>query len=380
MTNVIEVLDGGLLTTVQDTGRYSYQRYGVPVAGVMDPYSAGLANALLGNHEHAAVLEMTLVGPKLMFLENSAFVLGGANLGARLDGESIGMWEVIWAKSGNILSFDGPTVGVRTYLAVPGGLDVPEVMGSRSTYVRAQIGGVQGRSLVKGDLLLCDLDSVESQKPGIRIPESLLPMISHEQIIRIVMGPQTSSFTAQGVATFLSSSYQVSQQSDRVGCRLEGPVIEHVDGADIISDGIPFGGIQVTGDGLPVILMADRGVTGGYAKIGTVASVDLWKVAQALTGDVFSFKAISPKDAQTSLIERKKELSKLQAEFDKIDNKQFQLPRVTLGHETFEVFSDDGEPLTREEVSGVLKKEVHKVVASVNGRDYTFELGIERIT
>ena len=264
--------------------------------------------------------------------------------------------------------------------AFPGGIDVPEVMGSRSTYVRAQIGGVQGRSLVKGDLLLCDLDSVESQKPGIRIPESLLPMISHEQIIRIVMGPQTSSFAAQGVATFLSSSYQVSQQSDRVGCRLEGPVIEHVDGADIISDGIPFGGIQVTGDGFPVILMADRGVTGGYAKIGTVASVDLWKVAQALTGDVFSFKAISPKDAQTSLIERKKELSKLQAEFDKIDNKQFQLPRVTLGHETFEVFSDDGEPLTREEASGVLKKEVHKVVASVNGRDYTFELGIERIT
>ncbi|MQF70321.1 hypothetical protein FIM12_08330, partial [SAR202 cluster bacterium AD-804-J14_MRT_500m] len=213
---------------------------------------------------------------------------------------------------------------------------------------------------------------------GTRVPESVQPKMSHEHLMRVVMGPQTDSFTAQGIATFLSSIYKVSQQSDRVGCRLEGPMIEHADGADIISDGIPFGGIQVTGDGLPVVLMADRGVTGGYAKIATIATVDLWKVAQALSGDTISFNAISPKEAQHKLIERKNELATFKAESSKTENKHSQLPRVTLDQETFEVYSEDGKPLTQNNLADTRIKQLRKVVVSVNGRDYTFEVGIER--
>ena len=374
---MIEVVDGGLLTTVQDLGRYGYQRYGVPVSGVMDPYSLALVNTLLGNEEGAAALEITLVGPKLVFLEDTVFALGGTDLAARLNGEPVPTWQVLRGRAGSLLSFDGPMAGVRGYLATPGGIDVPLVMGSRSTYARAGLGGLEGRALRAGDRL--DLGAPDARIPpvGTRAPLSIQPSVGGEHLVRVIMGPQADAFTPEGIATFLSESYSVSQQSDRVGCRLEGPSIEHADGADIVSDGIPFGGIQVTGDGLPVVLMADRGITGGYTKIATVATVDLGQVAQALPGDTVSFKAITVEEGHRRLAERRTALEIFREQVDQAEEKAPQQPRVTVGGEAFEVSGEEGEALTQVDSVEGQKGEVRTVTATVNGRSYTFEVEVE---
>ncbi len=377
MAGMIEVVDGGLLTTVQDMGRYGYQRYGVPVSGVMDPYSLALVNTLLGNEEGAAALEVTLVGPKLVFLDDTVFALGGADLAARLNGEPVPMWQVLRGKAGSLLSFDGPMAGVRGYLATPGGIDVPLVMGSRSTYARAGLGGLEGRALRAGDRLALGAPEARIPPVGTRAPLSLQPTIGGKHLVRVIMGPQADAFTPEGIATFLSESYIVSQQSDRVGYRLEGPAIEHTDGADIVSDGIPFGGIQVTGDGLPVVLMADRGITGGYTKIATVATVDLGQVAQALPGDTVSFKAIKVEEGHRRLAERRTALGIFREQVEQAEEKAPQRPRVTVGGEAFEVSGEEGEALTQVDSVEGQKGELRRVTATVNGRSYTFEVEVE---
>ncbi len=306
--DAIEVLDGGLLTTVQDLGRFGYQRYGVPVSGAMDQFALQAANLLVGNREAAAGLEITLLGPRLRFLAPLAIAVTGADLDASIEGQPCPPWAAVPVRPGSVLSFGSPKDGVRAYVAVAGGVDVPPVLASRSTYLRSRLGGFEGRALKAGDRLR--VGAVEAPASAIVVAP---PAYGHGQVLRVLMGPQDDRFTTDGVRTFLSSLYTVTPQSDRMGCRLTGPKIEHVSGPDIVSDGSPLGAVQVAGDGLPIVLMADRGTAGGYTKIATIISVDVGRLAQAAPGDAVRFRAVTIEDAHAALREQDAKLERIRA-------------------------------------------------------------------
>ena len=189
-------------------------------------------------------------------------------------------------------------------MAVAGGLDVPVVMGSKSTFMKAGIGGFEGRALKAGDMLMTRLPDSSSGMSGRRIPRSLVPRYDASLPIRVILGPQEDRFTEAGLDTLLGEAFTVSAQSDRMGYRLQGPKVEHVSGPDIISDGIPFGGVQVSGDGQPIVLMADRGTSGGYTKPATVISADIGKVAQRMPGDEIRFRKVTLEEAHEALKEQ----------------------------------------------------------------------------
>ena len=309
--DAIEVLDGGFLTTVQDLGRYGYQRYGVPVAGALDQFALRVANVLVGNQEGDAGLEVTLVGPRLRFLTDTVIAITGADLEPRLDDAPVAMWQAIAMPQGGTLSFGGVQDGMRAYLAVAGGIDVPQVLGSRSTYTRSRLGGVEGRALEPGDRLAAFREESATQLEGRKLPRKQVPAYGHSHALRVVLGPQDDAFSQEGLQTFLSAPYTVTPQSDRTGYRHQGPQIQHKGGADIISDGIPFGAVQVTGDGMPILLLADRGTTGGYTKIATIISVDLAEVAQATPGDTMSFQSVTVEAAHQALRQQEDAIQRL---------------------------------------------------------------------
>lgn len=307
----IRIIKPGPLTSVQDQGRYGFQDRGVPVSGAMDQAAYRLGNLLVGNRGNQASLEITLGGFSAEFLSETWFCVTAAEREARLNNRPIAAWTCHQAVPGDILSLEYGRTGVRWYLALAGGVEVPPVMGSRSTYLRGGFGGLEGRLLKKGDLLYSGLPN----SPGIfsPLPAELIPGYSHEPLLRVVLGPQEDEITAEGLSTFLKAAYTVTQRSDRMGCLLEGPPIRHKRGADILSDATAFGSIQVPGSGQPIILMADRQTIGGYVKIATVASVDLPLIAQSLPGSQVRFQAISLKEAQALVIEREKRLNEFLA-------------------------------------------------------------------
>ncbi len=285
----MEVLQAGLLTTVQDAGRFGYQKMGIPVSGAMDLSAYHTANLLAGNPGNEAVLEMTLQGGRFLFLENAVCAVTGADMRPQLDGKAVGLYQTIPVKNGSILSFGTAICGCRAYLAVSGGFDVPLVMGSRSTCRNCAIGGWKGRELKAGDRI-----PIGKAAP---IPNTaeVLPQpaaVGSEITLRVIPGPQDDYFTEKGKDVFYSEPYTVSNQSNRMGCRMEGPAVESFHGTDIISDGTVFGSIQITGAGLPIVLMADRQTTGGYAKIATVCFDDLPLLAQAIPGTKVHFRRI----------------------------------------------------------------------------------------
>jgi len=310
---ILEVLDGGMLTTVQDLGRYGYQRYGVPVSGAADTFALRVANRIAGNEETAAALEATLIGPRLRVLAATVMALAGADLSARLDGIPLPLWEPFAAPAGAVLSFGDARDGVRGYLAVHGGVDVPLVLGSRSTTVTLKLGGLDGRPLGAGDRIAVPGDRVASPIEARRLARECLPSYGHRHVLRVVLGPQAGAFTANGIRTLTTSSYTVSARSDRVGCRLEGPAIEHAGRPDIVSDGSPNGAVQVAGDGMPIVLLADRGTTGGYAKIATVIGVDLPCLAQAGADDTVTFRPVTVEEAHACAREQRQVLDRLAA-------------------------------------------------------------------
>jgi biotin-dependent carboxylase-like uncharacterized protein len=304
MTSV-NIQSAGLLTTVQDTGRYGYQRYGMPVSGAMDTFSSELANLLVGNEPDAACLEATVVGPEMIFTGETTVAVTGADMGPHINGNTIPPNTAVSVRQGDRLGFTGMKIGCRSYIAFAGGIDVPPVMGSRSTYIRAGIGGFQGRALMPGDELpLGDA----TDKPRLkRIPEGLIPEYKHEQTVRVISGPEAHYFEMAGLRSFLSSEYTVTARSDRMGYRLSGGLIEHREGmTNIISAGISPGTVQVPGDGQPIILMADRQTSGGYARIAIVISVDLTLIAQMKPGDTVRFKETTLDHARQLYIDRRR--------------------------------------------------------------------------
>ena len=373
-----EIIQAGLLTTVQDRGRYGHQRSGVPVSGAMDQFSLRAANIMVGNDEGAACLEVTVVGPSIRFLVDTWIAVTGGDLSPVLDGESMPQWRAVEVHRNSVLSFQGARDGMRAYVAIAGGIDVKVVMGSRSTYLKSGIGGLGGRAVKPGDILsVAELDPDTELVPrGIPLGVAA-PTYGQDHQIRVVLGPQHNAFTADGIATFLGSTYKVSLSSDRMGYRLEGPSINRESGPDIVSDGTPMGAVQVPGDGRPIILLADRGTTGGYTKIATVISTDVNTVGQAMPGNTITFKSVTVEEAHNILREEEERLKVICRELGGMDL----APRfhMTVGGEAFEVVDDEGTGLTSAELAGGPESsERHRARATVNGRTFEFEIELHR--
>lgn len=306
-----EVVRPGFFTTLQDSGRQGYQMYGVPVSGAMDRRSLRIANMLVGNDEGEACLEVTVYGLELNALSDAIIAITGGNLDPVLNGDPIPMWQPLRVRKGDVIYFRGLKSGCRAYLAVSGRVDVQEVMGSKSTYVRGGFGGIDGRAFRRGDIIEVKELKVDSLRILARkVPEELIPKFEDKVVARVVMGPQDDRFTRDGIRTFLSSEYTITTKSDRMGYRLQGPRIEYTD-YNIISDAIVRGAVQVPGDGMPIILMADTATAGGYAKIATVILPDTDMLAQAEPGAKVSFVKVSIEEAHLILRNYEREIREL---------------------------------------------------------------------
>jgi len=303
----LRIISPGPLSTVQDLGRPGYGRFGVSASGAADRHALRLGNLLVGNDQRGAAIEVTIGGAEFEFTAGTIFAITGADLSPALNGIPIPQWESVSAEADDRLTFvspTGPNAGLRAYINVSGGIDTPPVLGSRSTHVGAHLGGVDGRALESDDEIPIG-PLTNPVVPGRRVPGGLIPQYGAEIVARVVPGPQDDRFGPAATAVFYGSTYTVSDKSDRMGCRLEGPEIPAIDGAhDIVSDGVVTGAIQIPGDARPIILLADRQTTGGYAKIGVIASVDLALIAQASPGATIRFEQISAGEAATLVRER----------------------------------------------------------------------------
>lgn len=299
---IFKVLKPGLQTTVQDLGRTGYQQYGISPAGAMDPYSMQMANLLVGNPLGEAVLEAAVLGPRLEALTDASIAICGGDLEPMVNSSKVPMWRSFVFKKGDILSFGTAKSGARAYISFAGGIDVPLVLGSKSTFINGRLGGFKGRALESGDLV--------HGNPFVRrnrfLHSSLVPEYASEMDIRVIIGPHQDKFSQTEKDRFLSSEYTLTSQSNRMGYRLEGPKLETIGGSDIISDAIPLGGIQVPANGQPIILLSERQTTGGYARIATVISVDIPLLAQAVPGTKIRFKEITIGEAQEQYLKQKK--------------------------------------------------------------------------
>jgi antagonist of KipI len=323
----VRVIRPGLLTSVQDAGRYGFQKHGVIVSGAMDPFAQRIANLLVGNEGTVATLEMTLKGPTLEFQEDALISLCGGNLSPTVGGVSVPLWKPIYMKKGSVLDFGHCRSGTRAYLAIAGGWSVPTVMDSRSTYLRAGIGGYLGRGLQAGDeladgeptrlgVLIANRLSNQSDVTAFAaadwgVTHELIPSYSGEPTIRAMRGNQFDWFTAESRHSFFTEPYRVTPQSDRMGYRLDGPLLELTEQTELISEAVAFGTVQVPSEGKPIVLLADRQTTGGYPKIAQIATVDLPLMAQTKPGDFIRFTEISREEAEWLLLVRESEIRQL---------------------------------------------------------------------
>jgi antagonist of KipI len=308
--NVV-VIKPGMLTTVQDRGRWGFQSSGVPVAGPMDPLSHRVANALVGNDADAATLEVTWLGPDLEFEDERVVAIAGADFSLTIEGRPMPSAAAFLVPAGARLRFGPRRSGARAYLAIAGGVAVPPVLGSRSTHVISAMGGMAGRSLRAGDRVPLGPASAASAVGAIPPPpEALSDGIAR---LRVMAGPQHEYFTDDVFETLCSASYTVAANSDRMGFRLEGPRLVHKGSDDIISDATPLGVLQVPASGQPILLMADRQTTGGYPKVATLITADLTVAGQLAPGDRVAFEICSAGDAMAALITQEQAILRLEA-------------------------------------------------------------------
>lgn len=298
-TGGLRVVEPGLHTTVQDLGRFGGQAFGVPVSGALDSDALRIANALVGNEPGEAALEVLHTGPALEItapsLRLALAAYGGGIAVEGMEERMLPAWRSVTLARGTRLRILASRAAVCAYLAIGGGLDVPLVAGSRSTYVRGRFGGWQGGTLAAGDEIPVR-QRTRPEGPELHLPG---PWAPPGRPLRIVLGPQDDHFTADAIATLCTSEYVVTPAADRMGLRLEGPRLAHRAGHDIVSDGTATGAIQVLGDGRPVLLLADRQTTGGYPKIGAVCSADVPRAGRLRPGDRVHFAAIGITAAQT---------------------------------------------------------------------------------
>jgi antagonist of KipI len=317
----LKIIRPGLLTTIQDLGRFGYQKIGVLVSGAMDAYSLRLGNLLVGNEEDMGALEITLTGPTVEFTADTLIAITGGDLTPVIDGWPVASRRPVAVKAGAILKFKGCAGGCRAYLTVAGGFEVPKVMGSQSTYLRAGLGGFKGRSLKSGDVL----ETGEPSEYGMQMLKQLLSRgarsfaaahwcigIVHttpdklNRPIRITTGLQFSAFTEKSKNALISEAFKVTTKADRMGYRLEGYKLELAHPLEMISEGATLGTIQAPPDGNPIILLADHQSVAGYPKIGQVCIVDVARVAQYKPGDTIRFEMISSEEAEALYIAKEK--------------------------------------------------------------------------
>lgn len=285
------VIKKGLYTTFQDQGRLGYQQFGMVTSGAMDSYSSQLANILVGNPRNEATIEITMIGPVLR-VEASSLLLAvcGADLSMKINGKIAPLWKSFTVKKGDVIEFGQPVSGVRAYIAVSGGYQAEEVLGSKSYYSKAAI----GKEIIEGNMIY-GTQSKHQRKIGLL--KNLLPSFSKNIKVRVIPGPHTHFFTKNAIDQFLSDTYQV-QQGDRMGYRLKGTSpLQHTQSADIPSEAIPLGGIQIPSSGEPIVLLADRQTTGGYTRIANAISVDIYKIAQLPPGGRITFEFCSLEEA-----------------------------------------------------------------------------------
>lgn len=304
---MIRVLQPGLLTTVQDEGRWGHQRFGVPVAGPMDRVSHRLANLIVGNRASSAALEVTLVGPELEFEKEALFAVTGAEFALSLDDARLSMNTLHAARAGQRLSFGDRRAGARAYVAVAGGIDMPLVLGSRATHVASRTGGLEGRALRAGDRLPPAGEAERTVRAGDRWP-GVIRLPNRGVRIRVIPGPHQDRFGADGIAALEAGRYSVSAESDRMGYRLSGPALRQSAEGEVISSAVPTGSIQVPPSGEPIILMADHQTTGGYPRIGTVITADVPLVAQLAPADWIQFEVCDLAAALRALIAQERAL------------------------------------------------------------------------
>lgn len=310
----IKVISPGVLTTVQDTGRFGHQAAGIPEAGAMDRASLRLANALVGNPKDAAALELTVFGGTFEFDGEGTIALTGADMRPFLNGNRMPVNTAVPVKTGDRLELGAASRGMRAYLAVSGGIDVPAVLGSRSTDLKSRLGGLEGRKLRAGDVLASGADGGSRPQAAAELAEvqgspcepvlqRLAQSTDPEGVtrIRFLFGPQDAMFAEDAKKTFTDSIYTLSAACDRMGYRLEGAAVPSLNGTDILSEGICFGSIQVPANGQPIVMMADHQTTGGYAKIGTVLSEDLPLLAQLGPGKRIHFVPVTLEELGESL-------------------------------------------------------------------------------
>ncbi len=323
----LRVAAAGLLTSVQDRGRHGYQHLGVAVGGVMDEVSHRLANLLVGNGQGAATLEITLTGPRLLFEDQALIALCGGDLSPELDGTPVPLWRPVLVRAGASLAFGRIEQGARCYLAVAGGLGVPPVLGSASTNLTAQFGGYLGRPVLAGDSF--PLQPLPRERyPGLQerfrregppgLALTWFPAWFREvdflrpAPLRVIPGPQWPRLARSSRTAFMESVFRVASNSNRMGLRFQGPRLALDRPLEMISSGVAAGTVQLPPDGSPIVLMADRQTTGGYPRLGEVATVDLPRAAQLRPGEEVRFVRVSLKEAQELFLKREERFRQLE--------------------------------------------------------------------
>lgn len=316
----IKVTNAGLLATIQDLGRYGLQKYGIIVGGAMDPVALRLANILVGNKENEAAIEITMFGTELFFENDHVIAITGADLEPKINRTtSAPMWRPFLMKKGDSLKFNNTKSGTRAYLSISGGFCVPSVMGSKSTYIQAKIGGYKGRVLKENDTLKIGKYSdqakvlykyLKRKKTDVNwfIDYSHIYHIESSTEIRVLKGSEFNLFTEYSQQAFLNSSFEISLNANRMGYQLNGEKLTLSNKTELLSEGVTYGTIQVPNNGQPIILMVERQTIGGYPKIAQVITVDIPKLAQMGPKDTITFKVVSIKKAEELLMEREKRI------------------------------------------------------------------------
>ncbi|HSL01736.1 MAG TPA: biotin-dependent carboxyltransferase family protein [Rubrobacteraceae bacterium] len=317
----IRVKSPGLLTTVQDTGRFGEYAIGMPPSGAMDVFSYQVGNYLVGNEEGAAGLEITYFGPELEFTADAVIAVTGAEMPPKINGEQAATWEALQVREGDVLSFDYLNSGARSYLAIAGGIDVPVFMHSRSTYTLIGLGGHEGRALQEGDELAVMEATGRSDRIGRRVDDDHIPAYSKETELRVIVGLASYRLTEESMEEFLSTTWTVTPDADRVGYRYKGGELKFVereqpagagaDQANVVDFGYPIGSIQVPGGVEPIVLMNDAVTGGGYATIGTVISADRDRLAQTKTNDKTRFRSVDLEEALSARKERREQMTEI---------------------------------------------------------------------
>ena len=322
----LEILSPGLLSTVQDLGRRGYQKEGIIVSGAMDAFALRTANLLVGNLDKAAGIEITLMGPQIRFTADHLISITGADLSPTVDGKPLKMWRPVRVPKGSTLSFGKPVRGCRAYLAVAGSFELPPVLGSLSTYLRAGLGGMAGRALQAGDVIPCQHPpeasglifpelgkSADTFKAATWSPDPALyaPQDEDPAVIRVIKGPEYELFSAKSREYLWGEKFQVTPQSDRMGYRLQGVKLRLAEEKELLSSAVSFGTVQVPAEGHPIVLMADHQTTGGYPRIAQVISADFSSMAQLVPGKKIRFREVTLEEAHQLYFEQEQKIEQI---------------------------------------------------------------------